>query len=84
MKLGQFLLKLKMICDIWKTLFGIYLQVWPLVDIFDLVGYGDYYAVTNLGRLVSIISTIFGAILISLIIIALQSALTLSHTETRV
>lgn len=59
--------------------------LWLQVDYKNyLVGYGDYYAVTNLGRLITIIASIFGAILISLIVIALQNALTLTDTETRV
>ena len=49
-----------------------------------LVGYGDYYPKTNLGRFIGITAAIIGTTIVSILIISLQSNLTPSKIETQV
>ena len=48
------------------------------------VGYGDYYPKTNLGRLLCVISSIIGTILMSFIVVALINFLRFSNNQNEV
>ncbi len=50
----------------------------------NIVGYGDYYPETNLGRFIGITAAIIGTTIVSILIISLQSNLTPSKIETQV
>ena len=47
------------------------------------VGYGDYYPITNLGRLVNIFVSIWGTFLTSLMVVALQNLLVFTDNEDK-
>jgi hypothetical protein len=53
------------------------------LDFLNLVGYGDYYPKTHLGRFVVVIAVLLGTLMISLTIFALQSASTFSKSESK-
>jgi hypothetical protein len=57
--------------------------VWNILVTMTTVGYGDYFPLTNLGRLINILASIFGTILISLMVISLQNSLKFSDNEQR-
>lgn len=59
-------------------------DLWYIFITMTTVGYGDYTASTDLGRLVSIISCFFGVFLLSLVVIAVTSFLNLEGTEEHV
>ena len=48
--------------------------LWMMVVTMTTVGYGDYYAVTHLGRITTVIASIVGIFLISLFMVSLQSS----------
>jgi hypothetical protein len=48
-----------------------------------LVGYGDYYPLTNLGRLINVIASLVGTTIISLMIISLQNSLQFTTPEQK-
>ena len=58
--------------------------MWNVLVTMTTVGYGDFYPLTNLGRLISILIAIFGSILISLMTVITQSKIQLSPTEEKV
>lgn len=58
--------------------------LWNMLVTMTTVGYGDYYPVTNLGRLIIIICALSGIVLVSLIIISLQSSLKMDANEQKV
>ena len=58
--------------------------VWCVSVTMTTVGYGDYYPVTNLGRLIMIITAIVGNIIISLIIVSMQRKFEFSENEQKV
>lgn len=49
-----------------------------------LVGYGDYYPLSVLGRFIIIITSLAGIILVSFVIIFLQNSTNLSESEVKV
>lgn len=57
--------------------------IWVVFIIITTVGFGDIYAVTNLGRLSMIITSLVGIFLVSLIIMSLEKELRLSAYELK-
>ena len=60
-----------------------YDAMWVIFIIITTVGFGDIYAVTNLGRLTMIITSLVGIFLVSLIIMSLQKEVQLNDYEMR-
>lgn len=58
-----------------------YDSIWVTLVIITTVGFGDIYAVTNLGRLVMITTSLVGIFLVSLIIMSLQKEVQLNNYE---
>lgn len=57
--------------------------VWNILVTMTTVGYGDYFPLTNLGRLINIIASLIGTTLVSLMVISLQNSLKFSDAEQR-
>ena len=55
--------------------------IWLTLVTMTTVGYGDYYPKTNLGRLLCVISSIIGTILMSFIVVALINFLRFSNSK---
>lgn len=47
------------------------------------VGYGDYYAQTHLGRFVIFFVCIWGVLIVSLMVLTMNSTLLISHMECK-
>ena len=47
-------------------------SMWNVIITLTTVGYGDYYPVTNLGRLIGIITAFWGVFFVSLFVVALM------------
>ena len=47
------------------------------------VGFGDYYPRTHLGRAICIVACFWGVIIVSMMVVTLTNATTLSQKETR-
>jgi hypothetical protein len=47
---------------------------WLIVVTMTTVGFGDYFAKTYIGRIVSIIATFYGVFLVSLMVVTMQDA----------
>lgn len=58
--------------------------IWLTLVTMTTVGYGDYYPKTNLGRLLCVISSIIGTILMSFIAVALINFLRFSNNQNEV
>ena len=58
--------------------------IWLTLVTMTTVGYGDYYPKTNLGRLLCVISSIIGTILMSFIVVALIIFLRFSNNQNEV
>ena len=58
--------------------------IWLTLVTMTTVGYGDYYPKTNLGRLLCVISSIIGTILMSFIVVALINFLRFSNNQNEV
>ena len=56
---------------------------WNVIVTMTTVGYGDYYPITNLGRLVNIFVSIWGTFLTSLMVVALQNLLVFTDNEDK-
>ena len=46
-----------------------------------IVGFGDYYAKTNFGRLIVILAGLFGMVLVSFIVVAFTNSLKFTENE---
>ena len=57
--------------------------MWNVIITLTTVGYGDYYPVTNLGRLIGIITAFWGVFFVSLFVVALTNTLELEESELR-
>lgn len=57
--------------------------IWNVIVTMTTVGYGDYYPITNLGRLVNIFVSIWGTFLTSLMVVALQSLLVFTDLQDK-
>lgn len=68
-----------------KPLINVYVNledcIWNVLVIITTVGYGDYTPSTNLGRILIIIIALTGILLVSLIIISLQSQVSFDSVE---
>lgn len=60
-----------------------YDAIWVVFIIITTVGFGDIYAITNLGRLVMVINSLVGIFLVSLIIMSLQKEIQLDIYESK-
>lgn len=58
-------------------------SMWTVVLTMTTVGYGDIYPRTTLGRLVIFFCSIFGVIVISLIVVTVQNSLEMSNVESK-
>lgn len=58
--------------------------IWNMFVTMTTVGYGDYYPLTSIGRLIIVISSISGIILVSLVVIFLQNTTELNSDEEKV
>jgi hypothetical protein len=58
--------------------------IWCLIITMTTVGYGDYYPSTFFGRLIGIISSIFGVFLISMLVVTVTNVLLLEETDRNV
>ena len=58
-------------------------SLWVVFIIITTVGYGDIYALSNLGRISMILIAIIGNVLVSLIIMSLEKAVKLSTYEIK-
>ena len=56
---------------------------WNVIITVTTIGYGDYYPITNLGRLVGIITAFWGVFFVSLFVVALTNTLELEESEVR-
>lgn len=56
---------------------------WNFFSIITTVGYGEYFPLTNLGRILVVIISLVGIILVSLMIMTLQSSLKFESKEER-
>jgi hypothetical protein len=61
-----------------------YYDNWYITKNKKIVGYGDYFPVTNFGRVIIMIAAFTGIIFVSLIIISLQSYINLRDHESKV
>lgn len=57
--------------------------VWNTFVTMTTVGYGDYYAITNFGRLILIFNSILGSCLVSLTTVTVQNYMTLNREEEK-
>ena len=57
--------------------------VWNVIVTMTTVGYGDYYPITNIGRIVNIFVSIWGTFLTSLMVVALQNLLVFTDNEDK-
>lgn len=68
-----------------KPLINVYVNledcIWNVLVIITTVGYGDYTPTTNLGRILIIIIAFTGILLVSLVIISLQSQVSFDSVE---
>ena len=46
--------------------------MWCVIVTMTTVGYGDFYPVTHLGRIVGVIASLWGAFIISLLMVTLS------------
>ena len=58
-------------------------SMWTVVLTMTTVGYGDIYPRTTLGRLVIFFCSIFGVIVISLIVVTVQNSLEMTNVESK-
>jgi hypothetical protein len=58
--------------------------IWNTFVTMYTVGYGDYYQVTNFGRLICIINSLCGSIMVSLTVITIQNSLSVNIEESKV
>ena len=58
-------------------------SVWSVILTMTTVGYGDIYPRTLLGRIVMFFCSIFGVIVVSLIVVTVQNSLELSNVESK-
>lgn len=61
-----------------------YYDHWYILFIYFLVGYGDYYPTTNIGRFIIMFTALCGIVLVSLIVYSLQNAIQLEEYEEKV
>jgi hypothetical protein len=52
--------------------------IWCIINTITTVGYGDYYASTNLGRFISIFTMMNGVFVVSIFVVTLSSLLMFS------
>jgi hypothetical protein len=57
--------------------------IWCIIVTITTVGYGDYYATTNLGRIISILIMIDGVFVVSMFVVTLNSLLQMSYGEDK-
>lgn len=57
--------------------------LWNVLVTMTTVGYGDYFPITNFGRIVNVLTSIGGSCLISLLTLSLQNALTFTEYEAK-
>lgn len=57
--------------------------IWLSLITMTTVGYGDFYPSTQFGRLVSILTSLYGVILTSLFVISLTNMLTFASNERK-
>lgn len=58
-------------------------SIWCLVITMTTVGYGDFYPVTELGRLTGFVACIYGVMVVSLMVVSLSNNLILDTGEER-
>jgi len=58
--------------------------LWCVIATMTTVGYGDFYAITNFGRLVSFFCCTWGALVISVMVVVLTSVLEMSASEEKI
>ncbi len=58
--------------------------VWYLLVTITTIGFGDYYAITNIGRLITVIVALLGNVVISILIYVTQVGFSLSATEQKI
>jgi len=58
--------------------------LWWAIATMTTVGYGDFYAITNFGRLVSFFCCTWGAVIISVMVVVLTSVLEMSPSEKKI
>lgn len=57
--------------------------LWNILVTMTTVGYGDYFPITNFGRIVNVLASIGGSCLISLLTLSLQNALAFQDYEAK-
>lgn len=57
--------------------------MWLAVVTMTTVGFGDYYAISVFGRIVTVLIIFWGIFLISLVVVALTNLMDLDHKESR-
>ena len=57
--------------------------MWNVIITITTVGYGDYFAKTLLGRIIIFICSIWGAFVVSLMVVALTNILEMDHLEQK-
>lgn len=57
--------------------------MWNVIITMTTVGYGDYFPMTNLGRIIGIITAFWGVFFVSLFVVALTNTLELEESEDR-
>jgi hypothetical protein len=76
--------KVSQYASISNCMWNMYVTLTTGISILILVGYGDIYPSSNLGRLVIVTCAIFGVVIVSLIAVSVQRSLELEECEESV
>ena len=71
-------------CTILTMTTGMIFKTYFSIIIYFVVGYGDFYAKTHFGRLISFFCCIWGVFVVSLMVVTLNNVLSMTPAEEKV